>query len=181
MWWVDWFHCPLDTCPSLNPSGVAHLPVKWIWRIMTLLAEGETYSLISRSKPLGCVSESERRAISSVTKQATFKNPPVKSQWRRSSLTPGICKGGISAFASISAAGIIKWEALIPSSSQDLWVLYNVFHRCGRLDFIDTSAVGVREVDGAGDGICGQVILMSWAVAEKQGYDIINVLDDVFP
>jgi len=70
---------------------------------------------------LKAFSELDSRAVSSMTKQAPCEKTPFKkSLWRRSSLTPGICKGSISAFASISAAGIIEREALIPGSSQDL-------------------------------------------------------------
>lgn len=83
-------------------------------------------------------------------------------------LTPGISECGFCGFPTISAASIIKGEALVTSPCHHLRVLDQVLHHCGGLDLEDPPAVGVRQEDGPAHGICGQVVFVCWAVTARE-------------
>lgn len=85
-------------------------------------------------------------------------------------LTPGVGKCGFRGLPTISAACVIKGQALVTSPRHHLRVLDEVLHHHSGLDLKDPPAVGVREEDGPTHRICSQVVFVCWTVTGKQGH-----------
>lgn len=82
--------------------------------------------------------------------------------------TSGVGERGLHCLPAVPAACVVVREALIAGSCHQLQVLGHVFDDPQRLDLEHLPAAGVGEVDGAAHRVGGQVVLVSWAVAERQ-------------